>query len=261
MFFLVFPLGTEAYIPAYEMILSQLARSQGRGGYRLDQKVVLKQGAEPLALKETWWVEGANRMRVDVRAHKKELKDLYLRFIYTRTKKIFRDETGKLQKKKLPYRHLDRPFHLRSSKELKKLFSLWKIASFQVPKRKERASSDSFIKLSRKGGVVQYQIGKNQAKVWIEQDEFVIRSWEWKDGRGQLQAWDYKLYPNSLFFPQQRILRLDSGETLIQVQKIQSLKLRKKFFQISQLSKKNKLPAYLSSSDQDRIREFYENFR
>ena len=258
--FICFLPAAKAYIPSYSMILSHLAHSQGRGGYRIEQELVFKQAVEPLYLKETWWILGAGQMRLDVKAKKTEFKDFYLRFIYQKNKKIFKDENNQIQNQPLSYYHLEKPFHLRSAQKLKRLFSFWKVAPFQIPERKEGQGSDSFVRLSRKGGSLQYQIGEGKARVWLEQDEFVIRSWKWLSGES-LIAWDYKLYPRYLFFPSQRLFRYHSGEVLIQVQKVQSLQIGKNWINSSKLSKRNTLPQSLSSADQDRVREFYEKFR
>lgn len=255
-----FSLTVRAYIPSYSMILSHLAHSQGRGEYRIDQEILFKQSVEPLYLKETWWVQGSGQMRLDVRAKKKELNNLYLRFIYQKSRKIFKDENNQVQSRPVSYYHLEQPFHLRNSQRLRKLFSFWEVAPFQLPERQEGQGSDSFIRLSRRGGVVQYQIGEGKSRLWLEQDAFVIRSWKWKSGE-TLNAWEYKLYPRHLFFPSRRLFRHGSSEVLIQVQKVQNLKMGKKWIHRSKLSKKNTLPQNLSSADQERIRGFYEKFR
>ena len=258
--FCFFLFSADAYIPSYPMIVSHLAYFQGQGGYRIEQEITIKQGTEPVLLKETWWVQGAGQMRLDVQAVKKEQKDMYLRFIYKKNRKIFKDENNQIRNQSVPYYHLDRPFHLRSQKELKKLFSLWKVVPLPVLERKEGQGSDPFVRLSRKGGVIQYQIGQGKARLWLEQDEFVIRSWKWQQG-GYLTAWDYKLYPRHLFFPSQRLFRHNSTEVFIRVIKTQSLKPDKHWVHKKQLSRKNTLSPSLSSSDQDRIREFYKKFR
>ena len=258
--FICFLSPAGAYVPSYSMILSHLAYFQGSGGYRIEQELFFKQGAEPISLKEIWWIQKSGQMRLDVRAKKKELSDMYLRFLYSGNKKMFKDESNQIQSRSVSYYHLDRPFHLRSARKLRKLFSLWQVAPFKLSERKEGQGSDSFVRLSRKGGMVQYQISEGKSRLWLEQDEFVIRFWKWKSGES-LTAWDYQLYPGHLFFPSRRRFRQNALEVLIQVQKVQSLKTDKKWFQKNKLSKKNKLPQNLSSADQDRIREFYEKFR
>ena len=259
-YFIIFSSSVIAYIPTYSMILSQLAYFNGRGDYRIDQELFFKQGLEPFSLKETWWIKRSGEMRVDVRSHKEELKDLYLRFIYSRNMKRFRNENNKIQKRIISPYHLEQPFHLRSERKLQKLFSLWKVAPLQIPERKIDQGSDSFVRLGRKGGMVQYQVRQDIPSLWIQQDEFVIHSWKWLSGES-LVAWDYQLYPGHFFFPTKRRFRQTTQEVGIQVKKVQSLKLGKKIFSISQLSKKNKLPENLSSLNRENLREFYEKFR
>ena len=258
--FIIFSPSVVAYIPAYSMILSQLAYFNGRGDYRIEQELFFKQSLDSFSLTETWWIKSSGEMRLDVSSRKKELKDLYLRFIYSRNMKRFRDENNKIQKRTLSPYHLERPFHLRSVSRLHGLFSLWKVAPLQIPEREPAQGSDYFVHLSRKGGMVQYQIGKGTPGLWIQQDEFVIHSWKWLSGES-LVAWDYQLYPGHLFFPSQRKFHQATREVLIRVKKVQSLKVNKKLLRINQLSQKNKLPEKLSSGNRDRIREFYEKFR
>ena len=258
--FIIFSSSVIAYIPAYSMILSQVVYFNGRGDYRIDQELFFKQGLEPFSLKETWWIKSSGEMRVDVRSRNKELKDLRLRFIYNGKNKRFRDENNKMQKRKISSYHLERPFHLRSKRELQRLFSLWKVAPLQVPERKTDEGSDSFVRLNRKGGMVQYQVGPGVPGLWIQQDEFVIHSWKWLSGES-LAAWGYQLYPGNFFFPTRRRFRQTTQEVRIQVKKVQSLKLGKKIFGRGQLSKKNTLPESLSSANRESLREFYEKFR
>jgi len=248
-----------AYIPTYPMILSQLASSQGRGSYLIEQEVFLE-GINPITLKETWWIKGSGKMRLDVRAKKKEWKELYLRFIYDGKKKVFRDTNNQIQKVVISPYHLDRPFHLRDKEKLQNLFSSWKVTPAYIPNRKEGDGSDPFIKLSRKGGVISYQIGLGKAKLWIEQDEFVMRTWKWANNNS-LHAWDYKLYPGSLFFPSSRFFKQESTEIKITVRSVKKTKMDKSSLQISVLSKKNKLPDKMPTTYQDILRDFYKNFR
>ena len=218
------------------------------------------QGAEKsITLKETWWVQPEG-MRVDVTGLDKELKDLYLRFIYQNDKKIFKSENGKIENQPISYRHLERPFHLRSAKKLRKLFALWGVAPFKVSEREKGQGADSFSRLSRKGGVVQYEFSQGKATLWIEQDEFVIRGWQWKGGES-LMAWDYQSYPQLMFLPSKRLFIYNSNRSWIQVTKVESLKANARWFRKTMLTKKNHISQNLSSADQERVREFYKHFR
>ncbi len=253
---LIFSGKTEAYIPSYSLILSHLAYFQGKGGYRIEQELFFK-GARPFSLKEIWWIKDPNYIRLDVKSAQKE--KLYFRFIYEKNKKWFKDEKGRLKNQLISYYHLERPFHLRSARELGKLFSFWKVAPFPPAERKPGVGFEPFLRLSRKGGVIQYETGLGKARVWVEQDEFVIRSWKWSTGE-TLMAWNYRLYPGHFFFPSKRLFTQNATETEIQVKKVQSLKLTKKTFRKTQLLP-NVLDPELTSIVQERMREFYGKFR
>ncbi len=254
LFFLV---KSPAYIPSYSLILSHTAYFQGQGGYRIDQELFFK-GPKSFSLKEIWWVKGPNFIRLHVLS--KETGKVYFRFIYGKNKLWFKDEKGRLRSKLLSHYHLERPFHLRSAKELKKLFSLWKVAPFTWEDRNKQGS-DPFVRLSRLGGETQYEIGfKNKkARLYVKQDEFVIRAWKWETGE-HLSAWDYKLYPRRFFFPSKRLFRENSKEVEIQVKGVKSLPLTKKWFHKSVL-KPNSLDQNLPTMVQKRINEFYRKFR
>ena len=246
-----------AYIPSYSLILSQVAYSQGKGAYRIEQTVYLE--PNQLVLTETWWVEPTG-LRVDVQGHK-ALKGLSLRFIYKGGKKIFKDENNQRQSQPLSRYHIEWPFHLRSADKLKKLFSLWQAGPFHIPKRDKNQGSDPFVTLVRKGGREQYKISHSKGQVWVEQDEFVIHGWQWPTGES-LKASGFKLYPRNLFFPEKRFLRYAVTQSAhIQLKKIQSLKPNKNRLKLSWLKKSKHYPSTLSSADQDAIRAFYKKYR
>ena len=251
-------MNSGAYIPVYSLIVSNLAKTQGRGAYVIEQEITLQFNNESVSLTEKWWLGSSSQMRLDVTSQ--QIKNLYLRFIYQKEKKIFKDDKGEIQRISLPLYHLDRPFHLRSTQALTRLFYLWNLAPLQMPERKQGQSTDSFVGLSRRQGVVQYKIGTGITQLWIEQDEFVIREWIWKDG-GILKAWDYNIYPRNLFFPSRRKFRWSYLEADIQVKGVNTLVPGKSLFKRTQLVKSNHLPETLSSYARDRIYEFYNQFR
>ncbi len=287
-----------AYIPSYSLILSQLAESQGKGAYRVEQSVQIKSHQ----ITETWWVEPEG-LRLNVRmapqsgwqdgvhlsdrspsskspqsgwqdgvhlsgrspsskspqSGLKDEKGLSLRFLYKKGKKIFRDKHNKIQSQKVPPYHLEWPFHMRKADKLKKLFALWQMAPLSIPEREQNSPSDPFVKLSRKGGTVQYEISQGKSQLWIEQDEFVIRGWKWPTGES-LQAQNYQLYPGRLFFPESRVLHLGATHSVrIKLKKIQKQKPNKQRLSQKWLNKRNHYPENLP--DRDIIRAFYEKFR
>ncbi len=248
-----FAFSAGAYIPSYPFLLSRLAKGQGRGACRIEQTLVFKSGDSPLTLTETWHVLSGGRLRLDLKFPQE--KDLYARFIYRRQKKIFRNEKGLIQNIPIPLYHLERPFHLRSAEKLKKLFSLWKLAPLFPPEREEGTGSDPFVRLSRKGGLLQYELGRGGARLWLEQDEFVISRFKWAGG--ELKAWDYKFYPGLMFFPGKRLFRVNQQEVLIKTLLLKKIKMSKKLLSRGALKRKNRFPADFP----DWIREFYKQFR
>ena len=261
----VVSLPTAAYIPSYSMILSHLARTQGRGSYRIEQTITFYNNTSPLSLKEIWWITD-KQQRVDVSfLHpKQKSENLHLRFIYKHPYKIFNNELGKRQKHRISPYHIDRVFHLRHNKSLQRLFYLWKVAPYKISQKE--SSNNNFIQLDRRHGVVQYTIAKDKtlARLWIEQDEFVIREWNWivaRDGMyGELTAWDYVLYPGRLFLPTKRKFKWKNASTvMIQVKKVQKITNNKKLFYFSTLRRKNHIPNSLVFANT--IRGFYQYFR
>ena len=249
-----FAFSAGAYLPSYPFLLSRLAANQGRRAYRIEQTLVFKKEGSSFTLQETWQILSGGRFRLDLKSPKQ--KGLYARFIYRQKKKIFRNEKGLIQKLPLPIYHLEQLFHLRSAEGLKKLFSLWKLAPLSPPERKEGAGSDSFVRLSRKGGLLQYEIGRGKAnRLWLEQDEFVISHLKWAGG--ELKAWDYKLYPGLMFFPGKRLFRFQEQEVLMLTRRLKNIKRNKLLLSSKALSRKNHFPPDVP----EWVREFYKKFR
>jgi len=291
-----------AYIPAYPMIVDDLARSHGQGTYRIKQTVTfIQSGTHSLSLQETWWFGRQNHFRVDVTSLNKEFGNLYLRFIYRNEKKIFKSTLGNIYHQKISPYHLDWPFHMRQSQQLKKLFATWRMTPWEIYPRRNidpicpsttetknqlrfsqksdctpgsyspralQSSSDFFVQLDRRQGVITYRIALKQTdpstpKLWIEQDVFVIREWKWiRPIAGQLTAWNYSMYPGFLLFPSLRRFRWSNSEVLMQVQSVQKISHNPKIFHTKKhLSRKNHLPSTISLIIRDKIREFYHKFR
>ena len=250
---------SQAYIPHYSTLLNKLAHLQGRGNYILEQEVVFKTSSNDVTLMEKWYVTKDRRFRVDVFL-KKGKREVF-RVLYMKKYKIFQNEKKKMIRKPISPYHVDLPFHLRNADRLASLFFSWQVAPLKEEKREEGQGSDPFVKLSRRQGVVQYEIGTKKPRLWLEQDEFVIREWLWASG-ARLIAQDYASHPGNLFFPSRRIFRWASYEVVIDVKKVERVKeLSKKLFQRSVLNKKAFHLKGVSDSNQDQIREFYYKFR
>ena len=170
------------------------------------------------------------------------------------------------KKNRISIYHIDRPFHLRNANRLNDLFYLWNIAPQQT-NQPDLPQTNNFIHLDRRQGVVQYHIAqsKKRAKLWLEQDEFIIREWQWIKNKtklsGKLIAWDYVIYPGNLFFPTHRRFIWPGAKVQIKVKKVQKIADTKQIFHSRHLKHKNYIPTHISPSDQNNIREFYKQFR
>ena len=259
-FLLIVPVS-QAYIPHYSTLLDKLAALQGRGNYVIEQEVVFKTSSDNVTFIEKWYIAKKGQLRLDVflKADNQEI----FRILYIKKHKIFQSEKKKAMRKRISSYHIEIPFHLRNAKKLASLFFSWQVAPLKKKKREKGQGFDSFVKLSRRQGVVQYEVGmdKKKPRLWLEQDEFVIREWLWSSG-AHLVAQNYVSYPRNLFFPSRRIFKWSSYEVVIDVRKVERVKgLSKNLFQESVLGKKTFNLKSVSESDQDQIREFYRKFR
>ncbi len=224
-------------------------------------------------------------------------KKLYLRFIYNTRYKTFKNTKNRLVKKPISLYHIERPFHIRNPESLKKLFYLWHTIPLNPtttttpPTPPASVLTESikgvepvilppvppdFITLSKKQGVVMYRIVSTATKkpsmatptLWIEQDEFVLRAWEWKTPQNKITAHmktsGYKAYPG-LFFPTRRQFTWFTNNTrkevIITVTNVQKIKPHKKWFKKTKLHRANTIPSNLNKAHQDIIYEFYKQFR
>ena len=257
-FLLLVPVS-QAYIPHYSTLLSKLASLQGRGNYIIEQEVSFKTSSDNVTVREKWYIAKNGHRRVDI-SLKTDNQDIF-RILYLKKYKIFQGDKKKAIRKRISPYHIEMPFHLRDAEKLASLFFGWQVAPLKAKKRGKEEGSDPFVRLSRRQGVVQYEIGTKKSRLWLEQDEFTIREWLWSSGT-RLIAQDYVSHPGNLFFPSRRIFKWSSYEVVIDVKKLERVKeLSEKLFQKSVLNKKPFHLKDVSDSDQDQIREFYHNFR
>ena len=233
----VFHYQAFSYIPSYYFILKQLARTRGHGHYVVEQELNFHaQESSPFKVKEVWRINRKGETRVDVRWNS---TDGRLAFLYLRGQKIFRTQEGKLTKARQSVKNIERIFYENNMERLKHLFFSWKAAPSHIKKRDpDNPLKEDFVNLGRKGGVVVYEIGRTDnlvkrtagktmseektnsspsltessarkkkasffPKVWIEQDNFVIRGWRWESGE-ELVAENYQVYPRRWLLPRER---------------------------------------------------------
>lgn len=217
------PIWTQAYIPKASMILSRTAENGGKGSYLVEQEVQFSNGADTVAVRETWLIEGENNMRLQV-VGGKELKDLL--FFQVNYSNGLRNQNG--QSRKLTEDFIERYFYIRSSESFAQaLVSMNIVPSGVLAKKPIRNLKDAeyqpepFVRLSRVGGVVTYAFGTTSETAtekpgfWIEQDQFLIRKFR-LPSMVEVSADRYNNYARGLSFPGTRTVRWDNQQVTIQ---------------------------------------------
>ena len=251
-------LVSQAYIPSYSTMVFHLSSGRGSGSYVGEQEVKFFSQGLTLTLKEKWWIRSPSEMRVDISSDRSP--GLYMRFIYHRGKKIFKSAQNPARTQNIPLYHLENPFYLRDKEQLASLFEKWKVAPPLVeekPDSKKKRDKNSFVRLVRKFGVVQYEMGRGLNRLWMEQDEFVIRGFQ-KDSL-TVKAEGYSRRPGGLLFPSLRVVYLPGWQVQLFIKNLKSVKLSSRLFQKHQLKKSNHLPSDLPL--RDKVYEFYTRFR
>ena len=219
----VFTGSALAFIPRTSMILSRTTENSGKGIYQVEQEVQFANGADTVAVKETWIIENENNMRLTVTGAK-ELKDLIsFQVIYTNGS---RSQNG--QSRRLNEDFIEKYFNFRSAESLAQTLASLKIVPSNVMNKKPVRISkeadyqvENFVRLSRVGGVVTYALGSvlesenTKPGFWIEQDQFLIRKFR-LPSQVEVSADRYNNYSRGLSFPGTRNVKWDNYQVTIQ---------------------------------------------
>lgn len=219
----LFQFSASAYIPKTSMILSRMAENTGSGIYQIEQEVQFPNGSDTVTVKETWLIENENNMRLVVTGGK-DLKDLFsFQASYVAGN---RQQNG--QSKRVGEDFIEKYFHIRTADAFAQTFNNLKLVPSNVMAKKPVRSlkeadyqAESFIHLSRVGGVVAYAIGptsdSTEAKpgFWIEQDQFLIRKFR-LPSMIEVSADRYSPYARGLSFPGTRNVKWDNNQVTIQ---------------------------------------------
>jgi hypothetical protein len=270
---IIYSLTSQAFIPRGMLILQKTAENSGSGIYQIEQEVQFPMAQDHFVLKETWWVENENTLRLLVTGTK-EYKDLIrMNFLYVGGQKLqLRD--GKKQSEKISEDFLEKYFHFRSPEAFANSLIALKIVPIAIFNKKPIRSMkdfeyqpEQFIRLSRVGGVIDYAFGtpsnpnskEGEPGLWIEQDQFVIRKLK-LPSHAEITAEKHSQYSRGLMFPRKRTISWDNSSV-----QIQTLTVIRKSRQASLFSPTNleltKIDAISSLPIRSTIEDFYKRFR
>ena len=265
-----------SYIPDYKMIMSRVAENHGHGFYKIVQDVVFPAEPEPLIIEETWIVGGEHDMTVTLKGKGILSNKVSGTIVYESQRKIYKDSSIKTAR--LPEDFIEPLFQFRFSKNMKPKLVTMKVAPAESLKDRppfhgEKTDAfpvQSFVRLSRSGGVVTYAIGKptpsNQTDenpgLWIEQDRFHIRKLR-TESNATVTASGYSSYPRKMFFPQTRQYSWDNHTVQVLLGDLVPLpsSAQVKALMSPKVLNENSQNSALSFPEVESIRDFYKRFR
>lgn len=262
---LLFSSFSFAYIPPLKMILDRTSENAGSGVYSIETEVLLTDGTNEATVKESWLVENERNIRLTV-IGLKELKGLKLTYLYDDGLK-WAMKGQKRESQHAPADFLERWHHIRNSDALNNfLVSNKIIPEFKKDKQSRAVYEESFVRLGRSEGVVNYAIGEHNKdsllpKLWVEQDFFVIRKLR-LPSQVEIEFENYKSYSKGLNYPKHKLVRWGQNKatinTLSVVPKAGNLSAQ---FKPQSLDSNNQSEVLYNNPLKNLLEEFYTRFR
>ena len=221
--------AAQAFIPKGMTILHKVAENTGSGSYVIEQEVQFAASPEPFVLKETWVIDSDSQMKLYVSGTKEWKDSIHWQVNYSAGQKTVQFG-NKRQVAKLTEDFIEKYFHFRSSENFANTLIQMKIVPPSLLNRRAVRTlkdlddqSESFVRLSRVGGVIGYAFGApaslensdRSAGFWFEQDQFVLRKFRLNSGV-EVQAEKFSPYPRGLNFPRKRTVRWENSQVQIQ---------------------------------------------
>lgn len=276
---LLTPLTAFAFIPKFWLILSRTAENHGRGNYKVEQNVVFNHLDEPLIVHEKWIISDENSMRLEVEG-RGALKDkIRLVYVYDGPRKYYLNEEGKRKAVRTSNEWFEPYFHFRRSKNIKPLLIANKIVPAEALKKQKRIYSidkityepESFVRLSRTGGVVNYALGsptppdsiESLPGFWVEQDKFVIRKMRFPS-QLTILANKYAKYSRELWLPKQREILWNGNTSSIHILDVKGLSGSPKIKELldpKKIIQKDEEPIKMVLPEDSVIQDFYTKLR
>lgn len=257
-----------AAIPSGLIILQKTADNTGSGVYVIEDEVQFPSGQDTLVLKETWFVENENSMKLLVTGGR-ELKDqVQMSFVYSGGQRYHNGLSQKLTPD-----FIEKYFHIRKGETFANDLVRMKIVPASILyKHPMRSTKDiehvteNFVRLARVGGVVAYAFGTPSAPdnsdlspgFWIEQDQFVLRKFRLPD-QVEVSADKYTSYSRNLWYPRTRTVHWGTNQVTIQTLSVFG-RTKDAFAKFSP-KVTQRLDGLNGQPAQALVQEFYQRFR
>ncbi len=259
-----------AAIPKGTTILNKLTDNSGLGIYRIEQEVLFQNEKDRVTLKEIWWVENENTLKLQILGLKEFKDKIKITYLYQGKNKLI-NLSGSRKVVPTGADFSEKFFHFRKSENLAFQLSQMGILNSTYLQKKIAKNikdfdptPDPLLRLARHSGVVSYVFGPvgGASGLWVEQDQFVIRKIRFQDG-AEVLASEVTPFAKGLIHPKQKIMKL-MGSNFPVSASVQSVSWRGEKVQnfFSSTSLENSSSASFEGLPlQSTIEEFYSRFR
>ena len=273
-FLLSFSFGVSAALLPAKFVAGEFVKTAGAGIYEIQQDVQFPTTGEPLLLRETWWVQSDNVLRLQV-VGLRELKDqFHLDYVYQYGVRSGLGPQGKTTKK-IGDDFVEKYFHFRSAERfLDTLVAMKIIPGSLLNKRVPRSvkevdfKPESQVRLSRVGGAIAYTFGTPSPAhgealpgFWIEQDTFALRKFRLPSS-AEVTAEKFAQSPRGLLFPRLRTVRWGTNSVQIQTLNVAAKTgIKADFFQPARIETVSRMDGIENPTLKSFVEEFYLRFR
>lgn len=265
-----------AYIPKIQTVLKNIASQRNDQPLRIRKEVRIKTSDDQFLVEETWWVKpDENTILIEARGPGFQYQALHqnsLRFRKNEQNQLLQSRTSPAFFAPLLLSHDPNVLasYLVSAKILlpqilQRSKPVYSIGDIQYP-------SESYIRLTRKEGVVHFGLGPldpatetelRSPHLWVLQDNFQISKMRQDDFVIELS--NYKKFDRSLDYPEKTLLRWGLADVSIQTLSIETIqvgpKTKEKFLTKNLVAKAKVSDEATRNPTLNLVDEFYQKFR
>ena len=265
--------ATAAVLPA-RYIVQEWVKNSGSGTYQIEQDILFPTSGEPLVLRETWWVENENSMRLQVTGLRELKEQFKLQYVYQGGVRYGLGPGGRMQKK-VSEDFVEKYFHYRNfDRLLTELVSMKVLPQSALVRRTVRSTREAdhkpeaLVRLGRTGGATAFVFGTPSPVdgdalpgFWIEQDSFLLKKLR-LPSKVEVIAEKHSASPRGLVFPRARTIRWANNSVNVQTFSVGSKSgLKPDFFSVSSLETVNRTDGIENPALKSLVEEFYLRFR
>lgn len=270
------PMFVSAYIMPTRTILQKASENAGSGIYAIEQELQFSNGEDTVTVKETWLIDSDRTMRLTVTGSKDLQNSFRLQYVYNGNLKwSMVNNTRKNEKVSDDF--LEKYLNFRNPEIFANTLAQNKIVPHSAYAKKSlprtgneiKYDPESWVRLSRTGGVVNYALGvpspvdqeAGSPGVWIEQDNFVVRKLR-LPSQVEMSANNYNHFAKGLSYPRSRTVRWGNNTVTIRlISAAARPQTAVALLQPSSLDNNLKWDGLESLPAKEVITEFYTRFR